>query len=122
MRVQGRSRRSQGYEILSLRYVARGPAAQGRGVCFAHPGFRFAQSGMNPRPTASLAAQARPRKRDRATIGRPWRDWGADESLSLFLDAVRRGDPTPGGNARVSLFLLCRGDAIRKPGLDAGAI
>jgi hypothetical protein len=41
--------------------------------------------------------------------------------LVVFLDAVRRGDPTPGGNARVSLF--CCAGATRCGSPDkAGAI
>jgi hypothetical protein len=130
MRARGRSRRSQGYSaplviIVYCRFAlcaTRRPAAQGRFVCFAYPAFRFAQSGINPRSTHFLkVAQARS-ETCRATIVRPLTGLGyCGRELAIFLNAVRRGDPTPGGNARVSLFLLRRGDAKREPaGLSRG--
>jgi hypothetical protein len=51
-------------EFNALRCAARGslraPLRQsGRNAFFLYPAFRFAQSGINPRPTTSFSAQAR---------------------------------------------------------------
>jgi hypothetical protein len=90
----------------ALRCAARGPAAQGRSVCFAYPAFRFAQSGINPRPTHFL----KQRKRAFGNVAGYYRSSLAGlgycgRELVVFLDKVRRGDPTPGASPGVSFFV-----------------
>ncbi|SRR5579871_306133 len=98
-----------------------GPAAQGRCVCFAYPAFRFAQSGMNPRPTTFVSSAIRALGNVPGYYLSSFAGLGyCGRELVVFLGGVRKGNRHPALWPGVS-FLLCRGDAIRKPaGLSRG--
>jgi hypothetical protein len=97
--------RGEPAQLFALRYATACDAR--KDLCFACPAFRFAQSGLKPRPTSLLKV----RKRALGNVPGYYRSSLAGlrccrRGLVVFLDAVRRGHPaaTPG-----CLFFCCAG-------------